>query len=95
MLPPIISLLSYHSTVNFLSIQIDRSEKTVKTLIRLLLQEQSDQGLHCLQFHLHSLDTLLHCETNILHFGIFMVLIFSVLIFRIFTVIFSFIWSEI
>ena len=24
--------------------------QTVKTLIRLLLKEQSDQGLHCLQF---------------------------------------------
>ena len=28
---------------------------TVQTQIRLLLEEQSDQGLHCLLFHLHHL----------------------------------------
>ena len=31
----------------------DRSGQTVQTQIRLLLEEQSDQGLHCLLFHLH------------------------------------------
>ena len=30
----------------------NRSEQTVQTQIRLLLEEQSDQGLHCLLFHL-------------------------------------------
>ena len=30
-----------------LSIRTDRTDKTVKTLIRLLLEEQSDQSLHC------------------------------------------------
>ena len=30
-----------------LNIRTDRTDKTVKTLIRLLLEEQSDQGLHC------------------------------------------------
>ena len=30
--------------------------QTVQTQIRLLLQEQSDQGLHCLQFQLQLLD---------------------------------------
>ena len=30
--------------------------QTVQTQIRLLLEEQSDQGLHCLQFPLHLLD---------------------------------------
>ena len=30
-----------------LSIRTDRTDKTVKTLIRLLLVEQSDQDLHC------------------------------------------------
>ena len=29
------------------------SGQTVQTQIRLLLKEQSDQGLHCLLFHLH------------------------------------------
>ena len=31
----------------------DASEQTVQTLIRLLLKEQSDQGLHCLLFCCH------------------------------------------
>ena len=31
----------------------DRSRQTVQTKIRLLLEEQSDQGLHCLLFALH------------------------------------------
>ena len=30
-----------------LSFRTDRSEQTVQTQIRLLLEEQSDQGLHC------------------------------------------------
>ena len=36
----------------------DRSGQTVQTQIRLLLEEQSDQGLHCLQFHLHDFDKI-------------------------------------
>ena len=48
-----------HIIVIFLSIRTDRSGQTVQTQIRLLLQEQSDQGLHCLQFPLHLLDALL------------------------------------
>ena len=46
----------------------DRSEQTVQTQIRLLLQEQSDQGLHCLSFHLHFLDALLLCKTKLFDF---------------------------
>ena len=38
----------------------DRSVQTVQTQIRLLLEEQSDQGLHCLQFPLHLLDARMH-----------------------------------
>ena len=45
--------------VMFLSFRTDRSWQTVQTPIRLLLEEQSDQGLHCLQFPLHLLDELL------------------------------------
>ena len=30
-------------------------DQTAPTLIRLLLEEQSDQGLHCVQFCLHYL----------------------------------------
>ena len=36
------------NTVMFLSFRTDRSGQTVQTQIRLLLEEQSDQGLHCL-----------------------------------------------
>ena len=47
------------ATVMFLSFRTDRSGQRVQTEIRLLLEEQSDQGLHCLQFPLHLLDALL------------------------------------
>ena len=43
-------------TVIILSFRTDRSGQTVQTQIRLLLGEQSDQGLHCLLFHLHLVD---------------------------------------
>ena len=48
------------STVMILSFRTDRSGQTVQTQIRLLLEEQSDQGLHCLPFCLHRLDALLY-----------------------------------
>ena len=34
--------------------------QTVQTQIRLLLEEQSDQGLHYWPFRLHRLDSLLY-----------------------------------
>ena len=46
-------------TLKILSFLTDRSGQTMKTQIRLLLQEQSDQGLHCLLFHPHLLETFL------------------------------------
>ena len=42
-----------------LSFRTGRSWQTVQTKIRLLQEEQSDQGLHCLQFHLHHFDKIL------------------------------------
>ena len=45
-------------TVMTLSFRTERSGQTVQTQIRLLLEEQSDQGLHCLLFHLHLLDKI-------------------------------------
>ena len=45
-------------TVMILSFRTYRSGQTVQTQIRLLLEEQSDQGLHCLLFHLHHFDKL-------------------------------------
>ena len=44
------------TTVMNLSLWTDRSGQTVQTQIRLPLEEQSDQGLHCLLFHLHHFD---------------------------------------
>ena len=40
-------------TVMTLSFWTDRSVQTVQTQIRMVLEEQSDQGLHCLLFNLH------------------------------------------
>ena len=47
-------------TVMILSFRTDMPGQTVQTQIRLLLEEQSDQGLHCLPFRLQRLDSLLY-----------------------------------
>ena len=52
-------------TVIILNIGTDRSKQTVQTQIRLLLMEQSDQGLLCLLFCLHLLNTILHCKIQL------------------------------
>ena len=46
----------YDNTLMTLSFRTDRSGQTVQIQIRLLLEEQSDQGLHCLLYHLHLFD---------------------------------------
>ena len=53
-----------------ISFRTDRPEQTVQTQIRLLLEEeeQSDQGLHCLQFLLHILDALLYGKATLFKF---------------------------
>ena len=53
-----VSKMNNQHIVIFLRFWTDRSGQTVQTQIRLL-EEQSDQGLHCLQFPLHLLDALL------------------------------------
>ena len=53
------SLITLH-TVMILSFRTHRPGQTVQTQIRLLLEEQSDQGLHCLPFRLHRLDSLVY-----------------------------------
>ena len=58
-----------------LSIRTNRSDKTVKTLIRLLLEEQSDQDLHCFSFYLLHLHIILHGKTKLFNFWIFSILI--------------------
>ena len=45
-------------TVMILSFRTDMLKQTVQTQIRLLLEEQSDQGLHCLLFHLHTFNKI-------------------------------------
>ena len=45
------------NSVQNLCFGTDRPEHTVQTQIRLLLNEQSDQGLHCLPFYLHLMHT--------------------------------------
>ena len=43
-----------------LSFRTDLPGQIVQTQIRLLLEEQSDQGLHCLPFRLYRLDSLVY-----------------------------------
>ena len=38
--------------------------QTVQTQIRLLLEKQSDQGFHCLPFHLHRLDSMVEPHSS-------------------------------
>ena len=73
-------------TVIILNIGTDRSEQTVQTQIRLLLMEQSDQGLPCLLFCLHLLNTNCTVKSNCSNCRTIMVIISGVPIFRIFTV---------
>ena len=57
--PPDMTLAVYHgckTTRTTINIGTDKSEQIVQTQIRLLHQEQSDLGLHCLPFHLGALD---------------------------------------
>ena len=55
-------------TVMNLSFWTDRSGQTVQTQIRLLLEEQSDQGLHCLLFYLYLLDKIFYGLASLLEF---------------------------
>ena len=49
---------SLFHTVMTLSFRTDKSAQTVQTQIGLLLEKQSDQGLHCLLLHLHHFDKI-------------------------------------
>ena len=46
----------FTNTVMIQCFRTDWSWQTVQTQIKLLLEEQSDQGLHCLLVHLHIFD---------------------------------------
>ena len=56
------------NTVMILSFRKGRSGQTVQTQITLLLEEQSDQGLHRLQYHLNRLDALLYNKAILFRF---------------------------
>ena len=60
-----------------LSIRTNRSDKTVKTLIRL----QSDQVLHCFSFYLLHIHIILQGKPKLFNFRIFSILISVVPIF--------------
>ena len=47
--------------------ETDRAEQRMQTQIRLLLKEQSDQGLHSLRFRVHLLGVFLHCLSKMFH----------------------------
>ena len=68
--------------VKTLSIRTYRTDKTVKPLIRLHLEEQSEQGLHCLSFYLLHLHIKLQREPKLFNFRIFSILISGVPILR-------------
>ena len=53
-----------------LSFGTDRSGQTVQTQIGLLLEEQSDQGLHCFLFHLHLFDEIPYGLTSLFEFKV-------------------------
>ena len=53
-----IILVTRTPTIMILKFQTDWSGQTVQTQIRLLLEEQSDLGLHCLLFHLLLFDEI-------------------------------------
>ena len=50
----------FEGTVMILSFRTDMPGQRVQTQIRQLLEEQSDQRLHCLPFHLHGLNSLFY-----------------------------------
>ena len=58
----------YFNIVMILSFQTDKSGQTVQTQIRLLLEEQSHQGLHGLLFRMHLLDTLFNGKAMMFKF---------------------------
>ena len=79
--------VSYLSvTVMILSFQTDWSGQIVQTQIRLLLEEQSDQGRHCLLFHLHLFDEIPLGLAALFEFLINTAMVFGVQKFRNFKV---------
>ena len=61
-------LIEFISTVMILSFGTDGFGQTVQTQIRLLLEEQSDQGLHCLLFQMHLCEEIAQGFASLLKF---------------------------
>ena len=77
------------------SFRTDMPGQTVQTQIRLLLEEQSDQGLHCLPFRLHRFDSLLYGrEPHSSNFRVITTNFLGVRILRKFTVTVFFFYSS-
>ena len=60
--------LSFYFTVMFLNFPTYRSGQKVYPKIRLFLEEQSDQVLHCLPLRLHLLAVLFFGKANMFEF---------------------------
>ena len=60
------AVVNKKSMVMFLNFGTDRFVLTMQTKIRMLLGEQSDQDVHCLQCSLHLFDALFYHKA---HFG--------------------------
>ena len=73
-------------TVKTLIFRTDRSGQTVQTQIRLLLEEQSDLGLHCLLFHLHHFNKIPYALASLFEFLVDYSKVFGIQKFRNFTV---------
>ena len=52
------------------SFRTNRSGDTVQNQIRLLLEKQSDKGLHCLLFHLHLFEEISKGLASFLEFKV-------------------------
>ena len=63
-------LLIIPDTVMIQSFHTNRSVQTEHTQIRWLLEEQSDQGLHCLLFHLHVFEEIPKGLASFLEFSV-------------------------
>ena len=64
-----VCVLSYLvSTVMIISFRVGISGQTVQTQIRLLLEEQSYQGLHCLQFIVYLYEAFLYGKISLIEF---------------------------
>ena len=79
-------MMSLFVTIMILSFRTDRSGQTVQTQIRLLLEEQSDQGLHCLQFRLYLLVHYSSVKPSCSNFRVIAANFLGFRIFKIFTV---------